>query len=45
MTNDELMVIIDINCNLLVELEINLLLRRGVLFWVKSEILFDVFGS
>ena len=35
-------VIIDINCNPLVELKIILLLCRGVLFGVSSEIFFDI---
>ena len=33
---------IDINCNPLVELKIILLLCRGVLFCVSSEIFFDI---
>ena len=36
-------VIIDINCNPLVELESILLLCRGVLFCISSEIYFDIF--
>ena len=35
-------VMIDINCNPLVELKIILLLCRGVLFCVRSEIFFDI---
>ena len=36
-------VMIDINCNPLVERKINLLLCRGVLFCVSSEIFFSIF--